>query len=68
MEEQNNTTRYLGLVVLESKFWQKIVLQVRAELYTYILVATWLFPYKPLGLYDLSTNLNESNALCKFFC
>jgi hypothetical protein len=68
MEEQNNTTRYLGLVVLESKFWQKVVLQVRAELYTYILVATWLLPYKPLELYDLSTNLNESNVICKLFC
>jgi hypothetical protein len=62
----DNTNRSLGLVVLESMFWQKVVLQVRAELYTY--TATWLLPSKPLGLYDLSTNLNKSNALCKFFC
>jgi hypothetical protein len=68
MEEQNNTTRYLGLVVLESKFWQKVALQVRADLSIYILVATWLLPYKPLGFYDLSTNLSESNAICKLFC
>jgi hypothetical protein len=32
----DNTNRYLGLVVLKSKFWQKVVLQVRAELYTHI--------------------------------
>jgi hypothetical protein len=32
----DNTNRYLGWVVLESKFWQKVVLQVRAKLYAYI--------------------------------
>jgi hypothetical protein len=31
----DNTNRYLKLVALKSKFWQKVVLQVRAELYTY---------------------------------
>jgi hypothetical protein len=31
----DNTIRYLGLVMLESKYWQKIVLQIRAD-YAYI--------------------------------
>jgi hypothetical protein len=35
IEEQNNRNRYLGLVVLESKFRQKVVRQVKAD-YTHI--------------------------------
>jgi hypothetical protein len=49
------------------KFWQKEVLQVRT-IYIYTLIATWLLPYKSLGLCVLSTNLNKSNVCWKLVC
>jgi hypothetical protein len=54
--------------VQEFKFWQKVVLQVRT-IHTYIDTNSHLtFPYKPLGLFILSINLNGSNVLCKLIC
>jgi hypothetical protein len=45
------------------------VLQVRI-IYTYIytLIATWYFPYTPLGLYELNTTLTNPTHVCKFIC
>jgi hypothetical protein len=40
-----------------------------SQIYIYILLLPPdTFPYKPLGLYVLITNLNGSNVLCKFIC